>query len=51
MNVARSALVQHRVAAEQANASDPHKRGSYQSRVRGRMIGGVRFLPFTGARC
>jgi hypothetical protein len=44
MGVARPALPQRRVAPEQANASDPLKRSSYQSRVCGRMIGGVRLL-------
>jgi hypothetical protein len=41
VSVARSASRQRCVAPEQTNASDPLKRGSHQSRVCGRMIGGV----------
>jgi hypothetical protein len=41
---ARCAPRQRRAAPEQANASDPLKRGSYQPRVCGRMIGGVGLL-------
>jgi hypothetical protein len=39
--VARSAFSRRGVAPEQANASDPLKLGSHDSRMCGRLIGGV----------